>query len=76
MKKSSAKRSAHKGNIVYFVGIIIFWVLFKFLDPLGIETATKQSSAAFFDAIEAPFMEFHQQKHISMLRSLQLMTTR
>ncbi|WP_354857938.1 CHASE2 domain-containing protein [Acetobacter fabarum] len=55
MKKSSAKRSALKGNIVYFVGIIIFWVLFKFLDPLGIETATKQSSAAFFDAIEAPF---------------------
>lgn len=30
-------------------------MFFKFLDPLGIETATKQSSAAFFDAIEASF---------------------
>jgi hypothetical protein len=62
MAYHSVKQSALKGNIVYFVGIIFFWVVFKFLDPLGIETATKQSSSAFFDAIEAPFYGISSQK--------------
>lgn len=32
-----------------------FWALFKFIDPLGLETATKRASATIFNAISAPF---------------------
>jgi hypothetical protein len=35
--------------------MIAFWVVFKLLDPISLETATKQSSSEFFFALTAPF---------------------
>lgn len=35
--------------------MVMFWVVYKFFDPLSLESATKNSSAQFFSAITAPF---------------------
>ncbi|WP_337249223.1 CHASE2 domain-containing protein [Gluconobacter sphaericus] len=35
--------------------MVMFWIVYKFFDPLSLESATKNSSAQFFSAITAPF---------------------
>lgn len=35
--------------------LLLFWFIFKFFDPLGLEAATKNASTALFVALTAPF---------------------
>lgn len=35
--------------------MVVFWIVYKFFDPLSLESATKSSSAQFFSAITGPF---------------------
>ncbi|WP_193731747.1 CHASE2 domain-containing protein [Komagataeibacter sp. FXV3] len=42
-------------SIIYLLVMLLFWGVFKFIDPMGLESATKQSSATMFNAISAPF---------------------
>ncbi|WP_336760203.1 CHASE2 domain-containing protein [Asaia sp. VD9] len=42
-------------RLVYVVAMMIFFVIYKVLDPLGLESATKQTSAGLFNALTAPF---------------------
>lgn len=47
---SSAWRS-----VLYLVFMLAFFVVYKVLDPLGLESATKHSSATLFNAVTTPF---------------------
>lgn len=35
--------------------LIFYWFIFKYIDPVGLESATKSASAQFFSAITEPF---------------------
>lgn len=42
-------------RLIYVIVMMLFFGIYKFLDPLGLETATKQTSAVLFNAITTPF---------------------
>ncbi|NVN43019.1 CHASE2 domain-containing protein [Asaia siamensis] len=42
-------------RLVYVIAMMIFFIIYKVLDPLGLESATKQTSAGLFNALTTPF---------------------
>ncbi|MFW7267996.1 CHASE2 domain-containing protein [Gluconacetobacter sp. Hr-1-5] len=53
--KPHSARPSFRCPICYFILMILFWVLFKLLDPLAMESATKASSARFLAGISDAF---------------------
>ncbi|MBS1051757.1 CHASE2 domain-containing protein [Gluconobacter japonicus] len=47
--------SGWRQRFVYVLVMMMFFFIYKCLDPLGLETATKQTSAVLFNAITTPF---------------------
>lgn len=55
-REPATKRGAHlRTRLVYIMAMMSFFFIYKVLDPLGLESATKQTSAGLFNALTAPF---------------------
>lgn len=56
---------------LYFIILILYWFVFKYIDPVGLENATKNASSQFFSAITQPFYGYgsagRSQSHIAVV---------
>lgn len=50
---------------------LMYWIVFKYIDPVGLESATKSASGQFFSAITEPFYGYgshgRSQSHIAVV---------
>ncbi|HCC00372.1 MAG TPA: hypothetical protein DEP42_04025 [Ruminococcaceae bacterium] len=54
-KQYTSKRCETQDRCVLVAVMMIFFIVYKFFDPLGLESATKQTSSVLFNAITTPF---------------------
>lgn len=47
-----------RAKVLRIIALLIFWLLFKFLDPIGLDAAVKAASDRLFTAITMPFHNF------------------
>ncbi|GBQ06362.1 CHASE2 domain-containing protein [Acetobacter cerevisiae] len=56
---------------MYFIILLVYWFVFKYYDPIGLENATKSASSQFFSAITEPFYGYGQgdrtQSHVAVV---------